>query len=637
MDLSNIPFTVAGLRELYREGRTQPIDIITEALRRARDPAHPAVWITLLTSEQVQVYVDALDPAAFDQLPLFGIPFAIKDNLDLAGVPTTCACPDFAYLPKRSAYVVERLINAGAVPIGKTNLDQFATGLVGTRSPYGAPHSVFDARYVSGGSSSGSAVAVASGMVAFGLGTDTAGSGRVPAAFNNLVGLKPTRGRLSNRGVVPACRSLDCVSILASTCYDAAAVLAATEANDPEDPFSRSEKERSLPEGTIRFGRPRNHQLEFFGNDEARFLYDEACQRMVAVGGVQIEFDYEPFMKAAALLYAGPWVAERYSAVGEFLESRGIESVDPTVHAIISEGKRYSAVDAFRALYKLEAYAAQAQKIWEEIDLLLLPTAGTTYTIDDVKKEPVRLNSNLGWYTNFVNLLDLAAVAVPAGFGQTESLPNLPFGVTLIGPAFCDRELLVWGDRLHRAGGGRLGGTDFKVSLQPSIEISNQRNRNRIELAVVGAHLLGQPLNHQLSDRGAQFVSATETAPFYRLYHLAKTTPPKPGLVRVEEQLGHGIDIEVWSLDRGAFGDFVAEVPPPLAIGTLELASGENVKGFVCEPRALDGAKDITRHRGWRSYLASLEPAPETPDFAPSSILREATSGKPSAPGAPST
>lgn len=609
MDFSHIPFTIAGLRELYREGRLKPTEVIAEAQRRARDPAHPSVWITLLTSEQVRVYIDALDPERFDELPLFGIPFAIKDNIDLTGVPTTCACPAFAYVPKTSAYVVERLITAGAVPIGKTNLDQFATGLVGTRSPHGACHSVFDARYVSGGSSSGSAVAVASGMVAFALGTDTAGSGRVPAAFNNLVGLKPTRGHLSNRGVVPACRSLDCVSILASTCYDAAAVLAVAEARDPEDPFSRTPLERPLPEGPIRFGKPRNDQLEFFGNKEAQRLYDEACQRMAALGGEQIEFDYEPFLKAASLLYAGPWVAERYAAVGEFLESGETESADSTVRAIILEGKRYSAVDAFRGLYELEAYAAQSRKIWEEVDLLLLPTAGTIYTIEDVNKEPVRLNSNLGRYTNFVNLLDLAAVAVPAGFGEAESLPGLPFGVTLIGPALSDRALLSWGDRLHRSGGGRLGGTGFNVSLQPPFE-SNGNDSSRVELAVVGAHLRGQPLNHQLSNRGAQFVTATETAPFYRLYHLANTTPPKPGLVRVEEQLGHGIDIEVWSLDRDTFGDFVSEVPPPLAIGTLELASGKKVKGFVCEPCALQGAKDITRYCGWRSYLASIEGTP---------------------------
>ena len=607
MDFSNVPFTISGLRELYREGRLQPIEIIAEALRRARRPAHPSVWITLLTSEQVRVYVDALDSERFDELPLFGIPFAIKDNIDLSGVPTTCACPAFAYLPESSAYVVERLIKAGAVPIGKTNLDQFATGLVGTRSPYGACHSVFDERYVSGGSSSGSAVAVASGLVAFALGTDTAGSGRVPAAFNNLVGLKPTRGRLSNRGVVPACRSLDCVSILASTCYDAAAILAVAEGSDPADPFSRTPVERPLPEGPIRFGRPRNDQLEFFGNEEAQRLYDEACQRMAALGGEQIEFDYEPFLKAASLLYAGPWVAERYSAVGEFLESRGPESADLTVRAIILGGKRYSAVDAFRGLYELEAYAAQTRKIWEEVDLLLLPTTGTAYTIEEVKKEPVRLNSNLGRYTNFVNLLDLAAVAVPAGFGEAKSLPGLPFGVTLIGPAFSDRALLSWGDRLHRAGGGRIGGTCFSVALQSPFELSNGNNSSRVELAVVGAHLRGEPLNHQLSNRGAQFVIATETAPIYRLYHLANTKPPKPGLVRVEEPLGHGIDIEVWSLDRDAFGDFVSEVPPPLAIGTLELASGKKVKGFVCEPCALDGAKDITQHRGWRSYLASLD------------------------------
>jgi allophanate hydrolase len=606
MDFSNVPFTISGLRELYGGGQLKPAEVIAEALRRARNPAHSSVWITLLTSEQVRVYIDALDPERFDEFPLFGIPFAIKDNIDLNGIPTTCACPAFAYVPKSSAYVVERLIKAGAVPIGKTNLDQFATGLVGTRSPHGACHSVFDARYISGGSSSGSAVAVASGMVAFALGTDTAGSGRVPAAFNNLVGLKPTRGRLSSRGVVPACRSLDCVSILAATCYDAAAVLAVAEARDPEDPFSRTPLQRPLPEGPIRFGKPRGDQLEFFGNEEARRLYDEACQRLAALGGEQIEFDYEPFLKAASLLYAGPWVAERYSAIGEFLESAGPESVDPTVRAIILAAKQYSAVDAFRGLYELEAYAAQSRKIWEEVDLLLLPTAGTAYTIEDVKKEPVLRNSNLGRYTNFVNLLDLAAVAVPAGFGEAESLPGLPFGVTLIGPAFSDRALLSWGDRLHRTGGGLLGGTSFKVSLQPPFKILNENNPSRVELAVVGAHLRGQPLNHQLSNRGAQFVTATETAPFYRLYHLANTTPPKPGLVRVEERLGHGIEIEVWSLDRGAFGDFISEVPPPLAIGTLELASGEDVKGFVCEPCALHGAKDITQHRGWRSYLASL-------------------------------
>jgi allophanate hydrolase len=601
MDFSNLPFTIAGLRELYRDRQVQPTEVIDESLRRARELDHPSVWITLLTSDQVRMYIDALDPQRFDELPLFGIPFAIKDNIDLAGVPTTCACPAFAYLPKGSAYVVERLIQAGAIPIGKTNLDQFATGLIGTRSPYGPCHSVFDARYVSGGSSSGSAVAVASGMVAFALGTDTAGSGRVPAAFNNLLGLKPTRGRLSNRGVVPACRSLDCVSILTLTAHDAAAVLAAAEALDPEDPFTRSPSERSLPDGAIRFGRPRKDQLEFFGNEEARRLYEAACQRMVEVGGEQIEIDSEPFLKTASLLYSGPWVAERYAAVGEFLETGETESADPTVRAIIAKGKDYSAVDAFRGFYLLEAYAAQARKIWDQIDLLLLPTAGTTYMIEQIKGDPVRLNSNLGYYTNFVNLLDLAAVAVPAGFGESASLPGLPFGVTLIGPAFSDRGLLHWGDRLHRRDGGRLGKTSLTISLQPAFEILP--GNRRVELAVVGAHLRGQPLNHQLSNRGARFVTAAETAPFYRLYHLAKTTPPKPGLVRVEEAVGHGIEVEVWSLEGGAFGDFVNEVPPPLAIGTVELASGKKVKGFVCEPRALADAKDITAYGGWRPYL----------------------------------
>jgi allophanate hydrolase len=586
-----------------------PAEVIAESLRRARNPAHSSVWITLLSAEKVAAYVDALDPRRIDALPLFGIPFAIKDNLDLAGVPTTCACPDFSYIPSVSAHVVERLIQAGAVPIGKTNLDQFATGLAGTRSPYGACHSVFDARYISGGSSSGSAVSVASGMVAFALGSDTAGSGRVPAAFNNLVGLKPTRGRLSTRGLVPACRSLDCVSIVASTCHDAAAVFASVEGSDPQDPFSRIAPDCLLPMTSLRFGTARSDQLEFFGNNEAERLFREACDRMRALGGKQVEIDCEPFLQVSTMLYAGPWVAERYWAVGEFLENRRSDAVDPTVRGIIDQGKRYSAVDVFRAYYQLVAHAAKVRELWEQIDILLLPTTGTTYTIDDLRREPVRLNSNLGHYTNFVNLLDLAAVAVPAGFGGGRSLPGLPFGVTLIGPAFTDRALLVWGDRLHRAAGGNLGATRFKIGDEPSFEIVPAKARRRVELAVVGAHLRGQPLNRQLSNRGARFVTAAETAPCYRLYHLAKTAPPKPGLVRVAERMAHGIEIEIWSLDLEAFGEFVSEVPPPLAIGTLELASGQNVKGFVCEPAALHGATDITRHGGWRSYLSSMESA----------------------------
>jgi allophanate hydrolase len=612
MDFSSVPFTVAGLRSLYRTGRATPAEVITESLRRAQDPAHSSVWITLLSTEKMAAYVDALDPERIDALPLFGIPFAIKDNLDLAGIPTTCACPDFSYIPSVSAHVVERLIQAGAVPIGKTNLDQFATGLVGTRSPYGACHSAFDSRFISGGSSSGSAVSVAAGMVAFALGSDTAGSGRVPAAFNNLVGLKPTRGRLSSRGLVPACRSLDCISIFASTCHDAAAVFASAEGSDSHDPFSRIAPDQLLPMTSVRFGRPRSDQLEFFGNKEAERLFGEACDNMAALGGKQIEIDCEPFLQASTLLYEGPWVAERYWAVGEFLENRRPESMDPTVRHIIARGKQYSAIDVFEASYQLEAHAARVRKIWEQIDLLLLPTTGTTYTIDDLKREPVRLNSNLGHYTNFVNLLDLAAVAVPAGFGDGPSLPGLPFGVTLIGPAFSDRALLVWGDRLHRAAGGNLGATRLKIEDEPSFEIGPAKTRKRVELAVVGAHLRGQPLNRQLSDRGAHFVTVTETAPCYRLYHLAKTSPPKPGLVRVGEQMAHGIQIEIWSLDLEAFGEFVSEVPPPLAIGTLELASGQSVKGFVCEPAALHGATDITRHGGWRSYLNSMRSAEKT-------------------------
>jgi len=480
---------------------------------------------------------------------------------------------------------VERLVAAGAIPIGKTNLDQFATGLVGTRSPYGACASVFDAKYISGGSSSGSAVAVASGLAAFSLGTDTAGSGRVPAAFNNLVGLKPTRGLVSTAGVVPACRSLDCVSIFSRTVAGAREAWRAAKGFDAADPYSRRERpgDGAAPwaAGGFRFGVPARGQLEFFGDREAESLYGEAVWRLERIGGERVEIDFAPFRAAAELLYQGPWVAERYAAVGAFLEAHG-EEMHPVVRGIIEGARRYSAADAYAAEYKLRELARAAETEWQRMDVMALPTTGTIYTREAVEADPVRLNTNLGYYTNFVNLLDLAAVAVPAGFRGN----GLPFGISLIGGAFTDEALLGLAERFE---------TGAAACCTPGC----------VSVAVVGAHLSGQPLNWQLTERGARLVKSCRTAPGYRLYALAGTKPAKPGLVRDEEFAGPGIEVEVWAMPEDRFGSFVAAVPAPLGIGNATLATGETVKCFITEPYGIRGASEITGFGGWRGYLAA--------------------------------
>lgn len=519
------------------------------------------VWITQITPE----------PAA--KGPLSGLRFAVKDNIDIAGIPTTAGCPAFAYKAERSASVVERLLGAGAVAIGKTNLDQFATGLVGTRSPFGACHSIFDERFISGGSSSGSAVAVAGGLVDFALGTDTAGSGRVPAAFNNIVGLKPTRGLISTRGVVPACRSLDCVSIFAKSVALARSVLDAAEGFDAEDPFSRHALPRPNPGAPFRFGISRE-RLEFFGDRDAESLYGQAVARCLDLGGRAVEIELAPFLDAAKLLYQGPWVAERLAALRAFGFDRP-EAMDPIVREIIYGAEAFSAVEAFQAQYRLALLIRAAETIWNAIDVLLLPTTGTIYRIEDVRADPIRLNSNLGLYTNFVNLMDLCAVAVPAGFRRD----GLPLGISFIAQAFQDRNLLNLAERFM----------DFDL--------------RKIELAVVGAHLSGQALNWQLTSRGARLIRTCRTAPGYSLYALAGQTPPKPGLVFDGTGRG-GIEVEIWELTPHAFGTFVSQIPPPLGIGTLRLEGDATVKGFLCEGHALKGALDITDYGGWRHWLA---------------------------------
>jgi len=585
---------LAALRARYSSRQARPSDVVAEVYQRiASEPLHP-VWISLVPRETALARAAALerDPLA-TATPLYGVPFAIKDNIDLAGLPTTAGCPAYAYHPGRSATVVQSLMDAGAIPIGKTNLDQFATGLVGTRSPHGACSSVFDSRYISGGSSAGSAVAVAKGFASFSLGTDTAGSGRVPAAFNGLIGLKPTRGLLSTAGVVPACRTLDCVSIFAATAHDAHTVWLAARGFDPLDPYSRmpAPGQDAAPwlGSEFRFGVPAANQLEFFGDDEAQELYRKAVADLERVGGRKVEIDFSIFRAAADLLYSGPWVAERLAAIGPFLESHG-DQMDPVVRKIIAGGGRYKAVEAFEAEYKLRELRRASEAEWARMDTLVLPTTGTTYTHEEIARDPVALNTKLGYYTNFVNLLDLAAVAVPAGMRTT----GLPFGISFIGPAFSDEALLWLADQFHRSQ-TEVPGPGVELEASPP---------GCVLLAVVGAHLTGQPLNWQLTGRGARLVRTCRTARDYRLYALDRTVPPKPGLVREVGYVGSGIEVEVWAVPEDRFGGFVAAVPPPLGIGNAELEDGQAVKCFICEPYAVIGAAEITRYGGWRGYLA---------------------------------
>lgn len=586
---------IATLSAAYAAGILTPEAVLDRVYARLAARGERPVWITVVPRTEALARL-----AEAPRGPLWGIPFAVKDNIDVAGLPTTAACPDFTYTPNRSARVVELLEAAGAVLVGKTNMDQFATGLVGTRSPYGICSSVFNSEHISGGSSSGSAVAVAAGLVSFALGTDTAGSGRVPAAFNNIVGLKPTKGLISTRGVVPACRTQDCVSVFAGTTADALAVLAVAGAYDEGDPYSRAAPAAAIlaedwPRG-FRFGVPAEG-LEFFGDAAAERLYHLAVARLEGLGGIAVAIDFAPFRDAARLLYSGPWVAERLAAIKAFARANP-GSIHEVVRGIITGAEGMEAVAAFEGFYRLAELTRAAEAEWRKMDVLALPTAPTTYRIDEVLADPVRLNSNLGTYTNFANLMDLSAIAVPAGFRPD----GLPFGVTLMGRAFADGKLAALADRLHRAlPDASIGATALALPAAPVVPAAAP---DRVAVAVVGAHLAGQPLHGQLVERKARLLATTRTAPGYRLYALADSVPAKPGLIHDGSGVG-GIEVEVYDMDVTAFGSFVALIPPPLGIGTIALADGTRVKGFLCESHAVAGARDITALGGWRAWLAS--------------------------------
>ncbi len=535
---------------------------------------------------------------------LQGLGFAAKDNIDAAGFVTTAACPDFAYRPTAHATVVQRLLDAGAALHGKTNLDQFACGLNGTRSPYGPVPNAIDPAYVSGGSSSGSAYVVATGQVDFALGTDTAGSGRVPAGLNNIVGIKPSKGLISAVGVVPAAQSVDCVSIFARTVATAARVLAVAQGYDANDPYARQLAMATAPwERGFRFGVP--SPLEFHGDAAAADAFDAAIARLTALGGTPVPVDYAPLAGAAALLYDSALVAERYAAVRDFVDRQPEHIVEP-VRSILLAGRGYSAADLCAAQTRLRAYGQQAAAMWGRIDLLLVPTAPTHYTIARMLADPVVLNRNLGAYTNFVNLLDYAAISVPSSLRAD----GLPFGITLIGPCGSDWQLAELGQRYHHATGLTQGATGEPLPApEPIAALAPQAAAPTVDVVVVGAHLAGLPLNSQLTERGAVLLRSAETAPDYRLFALPGTTPPKPGLLRVAPGLGARIAVEVWRMPMATYGSFVALVPPPLCIGTLRLADGSQAQGFLCEPQQLQNAEDISHFGGWRAYLQSAAAA----------------------------
>ncbi|MCK0714504.1 allophanate hydrolase [Chromohalobacter sarecensis] len=564
------------------------------------DPA----WIELADRASLERQWQALETLANekqdDDLPLYGVPFAVKDNIDAAGWKTTAACEAFAHCAEADATVVARLRAAGAILVGKTNLDQFATGLVGTRSPWGAVPNTHHPDYVAGGSSAGSASVVARGLVPFALGTDTAGSGRVPAGFNNIVGLKPTRGWLSTKGVVPACRTLDCVSAFALTVDDAWAVAEVAGGYDEEDPYARCNP-MTAPVGMAE--KPRlaiPETLEFCGDTAMQAAFEEARERLSLLAEM-VTIDFSPFQELAALLYQGPWVAERTHAVAETLE-QAPASMDPSVRTIVASGYGYSALDYFAAEYRRAELARHIQRVLADVDALVVPTSPTIRTLVEMAEEPIAYNSEFGTYTNFTNLADLSALALPAAFRDD----GLPAGITLIAPAWHDRALATFGKRWQQQSGLTLGATGRSLSdvIQTESFQPIEPSSTSIRLAVVGAHLRGMPLNFQLTTRNAVFIEATHTAPDYRLYALANTTPPKPGLARDDH--GAPIEVELWDVPLARFGEFVAEIPSPLGIGSLVLADGRVVKGFICEPWAIPEAKDITSLGGWRAYIASL-------------------------------
>jgi allophanate hydrolase len=592
--MTAIDTSIAGLSQAYRDGSLDPRKVLHGLRKQALAQTDYNAWIHVLSEKELDRFLDQLAGKSPATHPLYGIPFAVKDNIDVAGIPTTAACPDFTYMPGSHAPAVALLMDAGAIPLGKTNLDQFATGLVGTRSPFGQGKNVFNKDYISGGSSAGSAIATALGQVSFALGTDTAGSGRVPAVLNNLVGHKPTKGLVSTRGVVPACRTQDCVSIFSLTALDAARVFEVLAHHDAEDAFARKN--------------PHHNRLRYFtGAGPAAFrfgvidasaltpelatLYRKGVDTLTSVGGTAVTLDAEPFLETARLLYQGPWVAERWLATRKL----NPEYMLPVIREIVSTATQSSAADAFAAQYRLAELKQRCDAQMASVDFAVMPTTPAIYTRAEIDADPLALNSKLGTYTNFVNLLDYCATAVPVGVVAAGPY----WGLTLFAPAFRDIYLLNLAYALQTALALPMGATSqpFKAEAVAGLPMPGQR----VEVVVCGAHLQGQPLNWQLTERGGLLVKRCESAACYRLYALSDGK--RPAMIRSAEG-GQAIEVEVWSVPAEHFGSFVAAIPAPLGIGKVELDDGSWKSGFICESSGLAGATEITHLRAWRKWLA---------------------------------
>ncbi|MGG4481942.1 allophanate hydrolase [Paenibacillus illinoisensis] len=575
MTVNAIPelMSISALRTGYLRGSFTPAEVVESIIERAKDTEDYHVWITRPSRERITPYLEKLQHLSITEYPLWGIPFAIKDNIEVQGWPVTAGCPEFSSVSEQYAIVVERLIAAGAIPVGKTNLDQFATGLVGTRSPYGETCNALRPELISGGSSSGSAVAVALGQAAFSLGTDTAGSGRIPAALHGLVGYKPAVGAWPSTGLVPACRSIDCITVFTHELEDAVSVDRIVRGPHAEDAFSktrplgptRAPAKWLLPKG----------ELTFFGPfAEAYETAWQAAKQALLQSGVYVdEVDISMLQEAAALLYEGPLVAERWADLEMFAQQHP-GALFPVTEKVLRTGGKdtFTAAALFRAQHRL-AEIRRSTAEWLHNAVLVLPTCGGTWTREQVQQDPIQTNSHMGLYTNHCNLLDLSAIAVPAG----KAAEDLPFGITL-----------------------------FTLPEQEASMVEAARifepHHNRLLVAVCGLHMRGMSLEPQMTGLGAFFVEETRTAPEYRLYKL-NTSPAKPGLVHTLEE-GTSIDLELWSMPLSSFGSFTAAIPAPLGIGKIMLQDGRVVSGFICEASAAQNAVDMSHLGGWRNIVA---------------------------------
>jgi allophanate hydrolase len=594
--LNSLPFTLSALSEAYAQGLS-PMDVIEEVYARLERIGDPHIFIHLCDKATLLEQAKAL--GAYNQdMPLWGIPYAVKDNIDVAGIDTTAACPAYAYHPSDDAFVVAKLRAAGGMMVGKTNLDQFATGLVGLRSPYGAPLNSIDPAIAPGGSSAGSGVIVGHGAVAFSLGTDTAGSGRVPAALNNIVGLKPTLGTLSASGVVPACRTLDTVSIFAPTVDDAYAVYAVARGYDETDAYSRDFPAEPLTGASpsLRIGIPDAASIRFFGDTAQEQAFARDVGRLVTMGAEVEEIDFKPLYDIAAMLYEGAWVAERHTVIAGLL-GRDPETVHPVTRQIIGHAETLTADDAFNGFYRLADLKREAAPILAGLDMLCVPTIPDFATVEELQADPIAPNNRMGTYTNFVNLMDMCGIAVPTA-PRSDGRPG---SVTLLAQAGHDARVASVAREFERNCPRNMGATPFAL-LEPATLPT--KDTDRFELAVCGAHMTGLPLNSEMTKLGGRFVRSAKTSAHYKFFALAGGPPARPGLVRSTGSGTGSVALEIWSLPKTAVGEFIVGIPAPLAIGTVELSDGTWVKSFVCEAAGTVGAQDITDVGDWRSYIS---------------------------------